>query len=154
MPNINIRKAKPSDIKSVVELCELHANFENAEYDKTYKEEKLINYLFQDNPVLSCLVAEKNDELLGYATATKEFSTWDADFFLHMDCLYITEKARGEKLGYKFMSKIKELAKEQSCSHIQWQTPTDNLGAISFYKKCGATNKDKVRFFLPLQTIT
>ena len=148
MSNINIRKAKPSDIKSVIRLCELHANFEKSEYDKTGKEEKLTKYLFQENPVLNCLVAEENDKILGYATATKEFSTWDADFFLHMDCLYITEQARGKKLGYKFISKIKELAKELGCSHVQWQTPTDNLGAISFYKKCGATSKEKIRFFL------
>jgi len=150
MSNINIRKAKQSDIKSVIELCALHADFENAEYDRTGKEEKLIKFLFQNKPVLNCLVAEKNDKLLGYATATKEFSTWDADFFLHMDCLYISEQARGEKLGYKFISKIKELATELGCSHVQWQTPTDNLGAISFYKKCGATSKGKVRFFLSL----
>ncbi len=150
MSNLIIRRAKLKDIDSIVHLCELHAHFEGAEYDREGKSQKLSKLLFQKLPPLHCLVAEKNNELIGYATATKELSTWDADFFLHMDCLYILEKSRGEKLGYKFISEIKELARELDCSHIQWQTPNSNTGAISFYKKCGATSKDKVRFFLSI----
>ncbi len=148
MSKIDIRKAKPNDIKDIIKLCELHANFEGVEYNVDGKEAKLSKCLFQENPVLNCIVAERNGILLGYATATKELSTWDADYFLHMDCLYILEQARGEKLGTRFMASIKGLAKQLHCSHIQWQTPDNNFGAISFYKKCGATSKDKVRFFL------
>lgn len=150
MSDIKIRKVRPSDIETVIKLCELHANFEGAEYDTEGKEEKLSELLFQEQPVLSCLVAEQNGTLLGYATVSKEPSTWDADYFLHMDCLYIIEQARGKNLGYRFISSIKELAKELCCSHIQWQTPIDNFGAISFYKKCGATSKGKERFFLSI----
>jgi GNAT superfamily N-acetyltransferase len=154
MSDVIIRAAKQEDIDSIVHLCELHAHFEGAEYDSEGKHQKLSKLLFQEVPQLHCLVAErvaeKNNELLGYATATKELSTWDADFFLHMDCLYILEKSRGEKLGYKFISEIKNLAKELKCTHVQWQTPISNTGAIGFYKKCGAASKDKVRFFLSI----
>lgn len=148
MPNLTIRKAKPKDLNSIIHLCELHAQFERTIYEKEGKSLKLSNLLFQKPFQLHCLVAEKNNELLGYATATKELSTWDADYFLHMDCLYILESARGERIGYKFITEIKKLAKELECSHIQWQTPSNNCGAISFYNKCGATKKDKARFFL------
>ena len=120
MSNSIIRRAELNDIDSIINLCELHAHFEGAEYDREGKRQKLSKLLFQEPSQLHCLVAEKNDELLGYATATKELSTWDAEFFLHMDCLYILEKSRGEKLGYKFISEIKKLAKELECSHIQW----------------------------------
>ena len=39
-------------------------------------------------------------------------------------------------------------AEELNCTHVQWQTPKTNMGSIEFYKKCGASSKDKVRFFL------
>jgi len=82
MDNSHIRRAEPKDIKSVIKLCELHALFECSIYESKGKAEKLNKSIFRENPFIFCLVAEKNDKLIGYATATKEFSTWDAEFFL------------------------------------------------------------------------
>jgi GNAT superfamily N-acetyltransferase len=145
-----IRKVEPQDIDQLVDLCSLHAEFEGSTYDKTGKAKKL-KLAFFSNPLSAhCLVAEKDREILGYTTATKEFSTWDADYYFHMDCLYILEKARGEGLGSKFIKSLKKLARDNKCTHIQWQTPLNNEKAITFYHKHGATSKDKKRFFLDI----
>ena len=150
MSDILIRKIQKQEIKELINLCALHAKYENASYDKTGKEEKLHLALFKEDSNITCFVAIQNEEILAYATAILEFSTWDADYYLHMDCLYIKESHRGKGLGENFMSKIKEHAKELGCNHIEWQTPSNNYKAIKFYEKMGAKNKDKKRFSLYL----
>lgn len=143
-----IRPVKNSDIDQVVELCAKHAKYENASYEKKGKASRLKKALFKTPPSLFCFVAEKDGQIIGYSTITKEFSTWDADYFLHMDCLYILEDSRGLGLGTMFINTIKKFCVQSACTHIQWQTPSDNIEAIKFYNNQGAIRKNKKRFFL------
>lgn len=150
MPDYQIRKACPSDIGAIIKLCEDHAKYEGADYDKTGKAGRLSDYLFNESSLISCLVAVVDEQIKGYATFMPEFSTWDAAYYLHMDCLYLKPEVRGWGLGKEIMILIREEAKSAGYVNIQWQTPTDNTKAIVFYKKIGAIPKDKVRFYLNL----
>ncbi len=87
MKEATIRFAKETDLAVIVDLCHQHALYEKSEYDKTGKQDKLKTHLFCDQPHLNCLVAEVNNEVVGYATYIKQFATWDADFYIYMDCL-------------------------------------------------------------------
>jgi GNAT superfamily N-acetyltransferase len=147
---MEIRFAIEKDLPKIIELCKAHATFEKAEYEPINKEELLSRFLFKDNPILKCLVVEENNRLIGYATFMKQFSTWDADFYIYLDCLYLNEASRGKGLGKKIIAKIKEYGKQESCINMQWQTPNFNQKAIQFYNKIGATTKTKERFFLTI----
>ena len=143
----NIRFVKENDLPELVNLCSLHAIFEKAEYDAEKKEVLLNKHLFSDNPNLFCLVVEKANRLIGYATYMKQFSTWEANHYIYMDCLFITKKFRGFGIGEKLLNRIKKEAQELDCSLIQWQTPVFNKRAIKFYDRIGAKSKSKERFF-------
>lgn len=145
-----IRFAKEDDIPEIVELCQQHAIFERAEYDKSGKIDKLKNHLFSDQPDVNCLVALMKDSIVGYATYLKQFSTWDAGFYIYMDCLYLNEQSRGQGIGELFMNRIKEEANKSGCNLIQWQTPDFNIRAMKFYRRIGAYSKPKERFFWDL----
>jgi len=147
MPNFIIRPVVSGDMEAIINLCELHAHYEGQHYDRTNKLEKLSQALFASPPALKCYVAEVDGDVVGYATATREFSTWNADYFLHMDCLFILESTRGAGVGLKLFGALIECAKQWQCSHIQWQTPSDNTRAIKFYERLGARSKAKERFF-------
>lgn len=148
MKEATIRFAKETDLAEIVDLCHQHALYEKSEYDKTGKQDKLKTHLFCDQPHLNCLVAEVNNEVVGYATYIKQFATWEADFYIYMDCLFLNETSRGYGIGVQIMDKIKEESQKMGCNLIQWQTPDFNTGAIRFYKRIGATSKSKERFFL------
>ncbi len=150
MSEICTRAVTKNDLTQLIQLCVEHAAFENAQYDPQGKSDKLYKALFSNSAPLCCYVAEQADALIGYVTATREFSTWDADYFLHMDCLYLTEKNRGKGIGALFIKRLQQYASDCGCTHIQWQTPADNADAIDFYRRIGATHKDKKRFFLRL----
>lgn len=143
---MNIRFAIKKDIDQIITLCEAHALFEKATYNADNKSVILSEHLFNTANSTQCLVVDNGKELVGYATFMKQFSTWDAKYYMYLDCLYLTKKVRGQNIGHKIMDRIKEYAKTQNCEKIQWQTPDFNEKAIVFYKKIGASSKTKKRF--------
>jgi len=145
---MEIRFAQKKDVSQIIELCKEHADYEKVDYEHKNKTELLSNFLFEQNPSLKCLVVEQENVIIGYATFMKQFSTWDADYYIYLDCLFIKETTRGKGLGRLIMERIKEYAKTEDCSTIQWQTPDFNKKAIDFYHKIGGISKSKERFFL------
>ncbi|MFF5974353.1 GNAT family N-acetyltransferase [Streptomyces sp. NPDC012769] len=147
-----VRHARPEDLDRVAELAAEHAAYEKAAPPPADLAARLHRLLFEPTtPRLRCLVAELPDTTLaGYATCAPELSTWDAAEYLHMDCLYLTESARGHGLGPLLMSAVRTEARALGLTHIQWQTPTWNEGAIRFYDRLGATSKQKRRYTLPV----
>lgn len=148
MSSYSIRKATLEDLHVLVELCAEHAEFEHAEYSPLGKAERLREHFFGTLPSAFCLVAEVDKTLAGYATYSKEFSTWDAGFYIHLDCLFLRPSYRGYGIGEKLVEQIREEARRLGCTLIQWQTPKFNTRAIKFYERIGAKQKEKVRFYL------
>lgn len=151
MKEVIIRFAQREDIKAITTLCQLHSAYEKAEYQSQGKEQSLTSHLFNENPSLYCLIAELDKEIVGYATYMKQFSTWDADFYTYMDCLFLMENSRGLGIGEKLIERIKVEAKRLGCKLIQWQTPDSNVKAQKFYYRIGAASKSKERFFLYIE---
>ncbi|MEE9361106.1 MAG: GNAT family N-acetyltransferase [Cellulophaga sp.] len=145
---MEIRFVQKKDLSQIIELCKEHADYEKADYERKNKSEVLSNFIFGKNPSLKCLVVEHENIIVGYATFMKQFSTWDAEYYIYLDCLFMKETTRGKGLGRLIMERIKEYAKTESCSVIQWQTPDFNKKAIDFYRKIGAISKSKERFSL------
>jgi GNAT superfamily N-acetyltransferase len=141
-----IRAVQDSDIPELLELCAEHARYEKADVVMDGKSEALKN-AFATHKLYGWVV-ERDKELVGYATATLDYSTWYAAEFLHMDCLYLKENVRGEGLGKMLVAEMLKLAKEKNCINVQWQTPDWNTRAMNFYSRLGASSKPKIRFYL------
>lgn len=146
----SIRNCELSDVSKLVVLCQKHAEFEKADFSPEGKEEGLAKALFSENPKLYCLVVATKETIVGYASYTFDYSTWDAADFMYMDCLFLEEEARSFGIGEVLIEKLKQIAIEKNCINIQWQTPEFNTRAIKFYNRIGAKGKDKVRFTLDL----
>lgn len=147
LKDLVIRYARPEDMRQVIGLCYDHAKYESAEISNEVNWCALSEHLFVIQDV-KCLVAELRNEIVGFATFMKQFSTWDAAFYIYMDCLYLKEEARGKGIGQQMIKEITVYAKDQGCRLMQWQTPDFNEQAIRFYEKIGAASKSKRRFFL------
>jgi ribosomal protein S18 acetylase RimI-like enzyme len=145
-----VREIREEELSRLVEMCKSHADYEQANYNSTDKEKKLRAAIFSKNRKLYCYVVESSSQLVGYYTYTFDFSTWDAQSFLYLDCLYLEPAYRGLKIGEKIFENLIKIAQEHNCVNIQWQTPTFNERAIKFYKRVGALGKDKARFFFNL----
>lgn len=145
---IIIRSVAPRDVDELIVLCGEHAAFERASYDPTNKREKLASLLFAREPALIGKVAVSEDSLIGYATASAEVSTWAAERFMHMDCLFVRETHRGRGVGARLMEAIVQEAARLGIHQLQWQTPRWNTDADRFYRRAGAVVSEKFRYSL------
>lgn len=146
----SVRNCEISDLPKLVVLCEKHAEFEKADSSPVGKEAKLKEALFSQQPKLFCLVVATKETIIGYVSYTFDFSTWDAETFMYMDCLFLEEEARSFGIGEILINELKEIGRERNCINLQWQTPQFNERAIKFYNRIGGKAKDKVRFTLDL----
>jgi len=146
-----IRPLNQQDLPRFLMLCKAHAAFEQCTFEPKDKIADWSRYLLEADQEINCWVVQGGDELVGYATFMRQFSTWNATYYLYLDCLYLEEVSRGQGLGKQLMQKIKQFASEHQCEEIQWQTPSFNQKAIFFYKSLGAKSKTKERFFWDLR---
>ncbi len=146
-----VRSATRQDLAALVALCGDHAQYEGATLEPAGMAERLARALFATPPRLHAWVADAGGDLLGYATATTEFSTWQAREFLHMDCLFVRDGRRGDGIGASLLAAVIAAARRVGCVEIQWQTPDWNADAARFYRRAGAVEKPRRRFFLQLE---
>ncbi|NQY63505.1 MAG: GNAT family N-acetyltransferase [Alteromonadaceae bacterium] len=143
--NTTIRSAQATDGKALIELFKLHAQHEG---HKLIINNKQLHALTNNHThPLILFVVEHNGLVEGYMSLIKQFSTWDMDYYLYLDCLFLKTSLRGMNIGKQMMATAAELSKSLGLKQIQWQTPHDNNNAIAFYQKMGATGKQKLRFF-------
>jgi len=143
-----IRKATANDLAGIVELCAAHAAFEDMAFDFSGLQQRLAEAIAGPDPRLVIFTAVGGGTSVGYASATREFSTWKGVEFLHMDCLFVLENMRGQAIGRRLFDAVTEEARSTGISNVEWQTPAWNTDAIDFYHSLGATDKAKARFNL------
>ena len=144
-----IRPATAGDIPALQRLITAHMRYEKAPVT-ILKAEALHAALFSENPRLHINVAEVSQNVVAYISTTKEYSTWQLEEFIHMDCLFIADTHRNFGIGRKLMQHVANNAKAEGIKQIQWQTPDWNEAAIRFYERQGAQHSNKARFTLPL----
>ncbi|MFJ9774362.1 GNAT family N-acetyltransferase [Kitasatospora sp. NPDC101157] len=147
-PGGAIRPATAADLPAVALLCAAHAAFERAEPVPADLAVHLEPLLFSAHPRAWCLVVERGGELIGYASYSREFSTWQAADHIHLDCLFVSEAHRGEGWGRALLTAVRDAAAALGAAELQWQTPDWNTDAVRFYRRAGARSRAKVRFSL------
>lgn len=144
MADLLIRRALLSDSKHLERLVQAHAQYERVASYATAA--KILEVLSTPSTPLSIWVAERQHRVIGYASATVDFSTWAMARYLHLDCLFVDEEYRGQHIGGKLLDAVATYALARGIREIQWQTPDWNSGAIQFYKTLGAKGTSKMRF--------
>jgi GNAT superfamily N-acetyltransferase len=143
-----IRQALPADAEALVDLCREHAEFERSDYEVDGKASRLSAALFSSAPRLYAWVAVVSRNPIGYATASREYSTWGAREYLHMDCLFVRAQHRGAGVGAALLDSVVQFARAYGLNEVQWQTPDWNVDASRFYRRLGGVGQPKLRFVL------
>jgi GNAT superfamily N-acetyltransferase len=143
-----IRDFQETDVDQLVILCAKHAAHEQVYFNPEGKASRLTKALSSKHPSLHCWVVVVKGQVAGYTSFTFDFSTWDANYYLHLDCIYLEEQIRGLGIGREILKRLLEIARQTKCVNLQWQTPVFNEQAIRFYEQVGATSLTKNRFFI------
>jgi len=149
-PDLNIVRATPADVAELMAICAEHAAFERLPHVPAVRAESLAQALRGGSPPLFAWLARVDQALVGYASATRDFSTLDRRSYLHMDCLYVREGWRNHAIGRRLWDSVLGHATALGCAAVQWQTPAWNEDAARFYRRLGASESAKLRYVLPL----
>ncbi len=134
---ILVRKSKPEDMPSVLELIKELAVFEKAPDAVEVTVAILIEEGFGETPLFTCFVAEVDQEIVGMALIYYRFSTWKGRS-IHLEDLIVKDKMRGNGIGKELYTKVMEYAYEKKVKRIEWAVLNWNEGAIRFYERTGA----------------
>jgi GNAT superfamily N-acetyltransferase len=130
---ILIREAKPKDISDVLQLIRELANFEREPKAVVNTESELHQHIFKDK-ICNAIVADDNNEIIGFALYYNSYSTWKGKC-LYLEDLYVQEARRKHGIGALLFEKIISIAKYQKVRRLEWLVLDWNQPAIQFYKK-------------------
>ena len=139
-----IRPAKRQDMSAVATMAaEFHAFLASMDdSDPTFDIEgtasKLDQFGFGSTPLFSSLIAEKDDNPIGYTIYN--MGVWADSFegIIFLSDLYVRQAWRGQGVGQQLMHHLAAVGKAQGCEKVMWTVWTRNEYAKRFYEKLGA----------------
>jgi ribosomal protein S18 acetylase RimI-like enzyme len=137
----NIRAASAEDAQSVGKLAQQFADYLRSLGDMTDFKLNAQTYLrdgFGTNPAFSGLVAEQENDIVGYLLYHFGYDTDNAVRILHIVDLYVDERVRRQGVGKALMSAAAKLSRDAGGMQLFWSVYVNNKMAASFYESLGA----------------
>jgi len=140
-----VRPALPADVPTILHFVRELAAYEREPEAVVATEEMLREALFRENPPAEAVIAELEDEAVGFALYFHTFSTWTGRPGLYLEDLYVTEASRGRGVGKALLRHLARIAKDRGCPRFEWSVLDWNQPAIDFYRSVGAVGMGEWR---------
>ncbi|GAA4188687.1 GNAT family N-acetyltransferase [Microbacterium oryzae] len=138
---IRIRQAGTADAREidamVRELAAHENSLEHVQVDATGWQRQLAR------PDVVVLLAEDDDEAVGFASTTRRLHLWSGGDLLALDDLYVRPERRDRGVGAQLMTAVARLAAADDLL-VVWGVRLDNSAGQRFYARLGATLSTKM----------
>lgn len=142
--DVRIRPAERDDAELLFGLIGELADYERLSEAVKGDAELLATTLFDDGGA-EALVAETNEEAVGFAVFFKTFSTFECLPGLWIEDLFVRPEQRRRGIGSTLLADIAGLAVERGCARLEWSALDWNEPALRFYDQAGATRMEQWR---------
>lgn len=143
MSELIIREAEEKDVGVILRFILELAEFEKLKHEVVATEEQLYSTLFGEKQYAHVIIAEIDQQPVGFALYFFNFSTFLAKPGLYLEDLYVTPEARGKKVGKKLLITLAQIALKNDCGRFEWWVLDWNKNAIDFYRSIGAVGMDE-----------
>lgn len=133
-----IRRVRPSDVDSVVELVHALAKHERAPQECHLTPDQLHDALFRSSPALFGHVATVDGEVVGYALWFLNFSTWRGTHGIYLEDLFVRPEHRGSGLGKALLTELAAECVRRGYARLEWVVLEWLAPSIEFYRSLGA----------------
>lgn len=144
---LDIRKAQPSDIPTILHFIRGLASYEKLEHAVVADEAKLTSTLFGEHPYAEVLLAHWDGQPAGFALFFHNYSTFLAKPGIYLEDLFVDPEFRSKGIGKALLVDLAKLAVERDCGRLEWSVLDWNEPAIGFYKSLGAVPMDEWTIF-------
>lgn len=131
-PVVTIRGARPADLPELNDMIALLAAHHGDAAAMT--PEKLERDLFAQMPWITALVAEADDELIGYAILVPLYRAQEGRRGMDLHHLFVRDGHRGHGTGQHLVSRARDVAKRCGCDYLSVSATTGNVAAHRFYE--------------------
>jgi len=135
--SFSIRSADEKDITLILDFIKKLAKYEKALEMVSCSEKILKENIFQ-NRYAEVLIADLNNEPIGFAIIFHNFSSYSGKAGIYIEDIYINDDFRGRGYGKKLFSFIANLAVKRNCDRVDLSVLNWNKEARKFYKLFGA----------------
>ncbi len=136
-PAAAIRPARPNDVPGILAMIRELAEFEALSHQVVATEDDYHASLFGENPAAEALVAEVENNLVGYAIFFSTFSTFIGRAGIWLEDLYVRPDFRGLGLGKGLLKAVGEIAAARNAGRYEWSVLDWNRNAIDLYERVG-----------------
>ena len=137
-----IRPARREDVSSLVRLVRELANYERAAREVRMEAADLDAALFALSPLVHCLVADSDGEVVGMALWFVTFSTWVGRHGIYLEDLYVRPAHRGHGHGRALLAELAAVCVRRGYGRLEWSVLDWNEPAVRFYHSLGALALD------------
>jgi GNAT superfamily N-acetyltransferase len=142
-----VREARESDLDRIRQLIVDLARYERAAHEVKTTTEQLRVALFGPQPAAYALVAESDNQVVGFALYFRNFSTWEGVHGIYLEDLYVQEAHRGTGWGRALLTALASIAVTRGYARVEWWVLDWNTPSIDFYRRLGATPMDEWTVF-------
>jgi GNAT superfamily N-acetyltransferase len=140
---IRIRPAQHGDVRLLLSMIGELAEYERALERAIGTEEMLDRSLFGERPAAEAVIAELDDEAVGFALFFGTFSTWLCRPGLYLEDLFVRPAHRRAGVGRALLSHVARIAVDRGCARLDWSALDWNTPALDFYRALGAERLDE-----------
>lgn len=144
---VRVRPATQEDAAAILRLVAALADFEKLPPPDEAARQRLIADAFGPQLRFEILLAEIDEQVVGYAFFFETYSTFLALPTLYLEDLFVLPEFRGKKAGYALFTRCVEEAKRRGCGRMDWTVLDWNRHAIDFYERFGARPLDEWKLY-------
>jgi GNAT superfamily N-acetyltransferase len=137
-----IRQATVEDCPLILKFIKQLADYEKLLHEVVADVVTLEESLFGARPYAEVVIAEHQDQPVGFALFFHNYSTFLGRPGLYLEDLYIQPEMRGKGFGKTLLAYLANLALERNCGRLEWWVLDWNQPAKDFYQSLGAEPMD------------
>ncbi len=145
--SVSIRPATPDDLDLVIGFIRALADYERLADAVRFDPAILREHLFGARPMAEVLIADADDQPIGFALFFHNFSTFEGKPGIYLEDLFVVPEARGLGAGKALLAELARLALARKCARLEWSVLDWNEPSIAFYKALGAVPMDEWTVF-------
>ncbi|QEG38023.1 GNAT family N-acetyltransferase [Bythopirellula goksoeyrii] len=137
-PNLHIRPGTPDDAELLFSLISELAEYEKLSHEVVATPASLQKSLFAPDAATKFMIAEWDDQPVGFALYFTTYSTFLAKEGIYLEDVYVQPSYRGRGIGKQLLAEVARITVQREGGRLEWSVLDWNAPAIEFYDSLGA----------------